>query len=492
MAAKRTPPPDLPSWMTVDPDGIQPEQLGSAQMDQYQTSWGARPDNGNQSQWAEGGYWSNSRDLPIGPNSPAPSYVALQQAVGGNYNSGGGRGTIGNQSPTLGLMDGQATFRDEPNMGDRLGRGLRGAVRGINTGSTLGNVGVNVAANATGLGGANRVAGAVQGLVSDEPVNRRWTGQAADPGRLAGQSNAGRGPRTETTTTGMNFPGGGGGFSESMLGDGTPTTGTPTPPFASRGVPGGPVDPGFAANPISGRPPAAAANGLPAQKPGDSVTEASLLKDILSGGQTYQTDGSGGRRGVAGVGSGYNFAGFDFAQDPANRDVGKSAKYAFAHLASQAAKSGAPAPRTKAEAEAWFKQYVAPGMNELGFTVHKVVGDKAFISAPEHPQGAWVDFLVGADGGGATPLAWQAELGGDANANPEALFAVTGGGGGGEEFGMSRGESPGLLDSGNGALNGFAATLVNKLLQGQALEDALSESRTTRGISPASLRAVGF
>src|SRR5690606_16782366 len=67
------------------------------------------------------------------------------------------------------------------------------------------------------------------------------------------------------------------------------------------------------------------------------------LTNILTGGQKYSDfDASTGRVGTAGSSlGGYAGAGFDFAQDAGNRDIGKSAKYAFAHLSEQAAAAGA-------------------------------------------------------------------------------------------------------------------------------------------------------
>ena len=198
--------------------------------------------------------------------------------------------------------------------------------------------------------------------------------------------------------------------------------------------------------------------------------------------------------GAGAGGGGYSYAGFDFGQDAANRDIGKSAKYAFSHFAGLAGAKGVPQPRSKQEAEAWFLANIAPGMNANGFQVHKVQGDKAFISTREFPQGQWVDFQVNSGGQGDQPLAWQAEnYGAGADADAEALFAVTNGDG---PSGMDRGAGDGVggvLDSGNPALNGFAQRLIQQLLEGAALDDVLErERRTTQGLTPASLAAVGF
>jgi hypothetical protein len=197
--------------------------------------------------------------------------------------------------------------------------------------------------------------------------------------------------------------------------------------------------------------------------------------------------------GAGSGGGGYSYAGFDFAQDPANRDITKSAKYAFSHFAGQAAASGAPQPRSKAEAQAWFEKYIAPGMNANGFKVHKVVGDKAFISTRERPNGQWIDFQGNSGGQGDQPLTWQAENGGQGgDANPEDIFAVQDFGGGGSGSSLGNSDPGGVLDSGNSALNSFARSLISRLLEGQALEDALSEETRRTGISQQSLGAVGF
>lgn len=250
--------------------------------------------------------------------------------------------------------------------------------------------------------------------------------------------------------------------------------------------------------------------------PGDNTDEAGpqvggaeedALKSVLQGGQQYQTDGSNGRVGTAGAGGGgYDFGGFDFAQDPANRDVGKSAKYAFSHLAGLAGGQGVPQPRTKEEAESWFVQHIQPGMEALGYKVSKVVGDKAFISTRENPGGEWIDFVGNAGGEGRIPLTWQSEGPSALEADPEAIFAVDDfGGAGGGPSGMARGVGTytsdgttpnmnGVLDSGNNALNQLGTTLVQRLLEGAALDDTLGrdESRRRVGITPESLKAVGF
>jgi hypothetical protein len=104
---------------------------------------------------------------------------------------------------------------------------------------------------------------------------------------------------------------------------------------------------------------------------------------------------------------GYAYGGFDFAQDAGNRDIGKSAKYAFSQFAEQAGAQGVPQPRTKAEAEAWFSQHIAPGLQAAGYEIEWVQGDKARIRTRE----GWdeIDFLINADGENPT-LGWQSEV----------------------------------------------------------------------------------
>ena len=107
-------------------------------------------------------------------------------------------------------------------------------------------------------------------------------------------------------------------------------------------------------------------------------------------------------------GGGYQYAGFDFNQDAANRDTGKSMKYAFADLSRQAAERGVPQPHSKEEAEQWFNDNIRGGLDALGYTVTDVNGDKFTANAREG-MGTF-DFLQ--DAGGANPmLAWQLQDG---------------------------------------------------------------------------------
>ena len=178
--------------------------------------------------------------------------------------------------------------------------------------------------------------------------------------------------------------------------------------------------PGFAQNPITSRP------TVPGQQPatgtgftggsGAMVDPYTLpgendLLALLSNPERYTGyDASTGRTGMAGKATGaggYAYGGFDFAQDAGNRDIGKSAKYAFSQFAEQAGAQGVPQPRTKAEAEAWFNQHIAPGLQAAGYEIGWVKGDKARIKTRE----GWdeIDFLGNADGENPT-LTWQSEV----------------------------------------------------------------------------------
>lgn len=128
------------------------------------------------------------------------------------------------------------------------------------------------------------------------------------------------------------------------------------------------------------------------------------IASLLANAQRYTGyDASTGRSGFAGDSTGgYASHGFDFGQDPGNRDVGKSAKYAFAQLSKEASLRGEPMPTTKAEAEAWFNKNIAPGFNALGYTVSNVTGDKAVVKTREGTY--TLDFLSNA--GGDNPALW--------------------------------------------------------------------------------------
>lgn len=548
-------------------------QLGNAWMDQYNPSggsWGRQSGPGvEHDQMVEqargGGLLANQSNIRS---------TALNQALSPSRPTNTGSAfssEIPNQTPSLALMDGRMKYAD-PNITqrDRLGRAAKGALHGYDTGNKYGNVALNVGAGMAGAGTANRVAGAVQGYASDEPVTRNWKGPGSttQPGTKT-PSSASRDALASAMTDpsgvhrpmggggGMGFYGGAGDDYEMVGNPGMPsyrqggvapnTPGTPPPMDPNRTWvnANGTRDPyifereqasgedltgdGFVGDPNRvtypedpnrawqvGSPPESQGSQRPTPpggfdpgtgEPVPGGAEQDALSSVLQGGQEYQTDGSNGRIGRAGSGGGgYDFGGFDFGQDPANRDIGKSAKYAFSHLAGLAGGQGVPQPRTKQEAENWFVQHIQPGMEALGYKVSKVVGDKAFISTRENPGGEWIDFVGNAGGEGRIPLTWQSEGPSSLEADPESIFAVDDFGGG-SPSGMERGAGTytsdgstptpnvgGVLDSGNTALNQLGSTLVQRLLEGAALDDTLGrdESRKRVGITPESLKAVGF
>jgi hypothetical protein len=107
-----------------------------------------------------------------------------------------------------------------------------------------------------------------------------------------------------------------------------------------------------------------------------------------------------------GTGGGLPFSGFDLnrAQDPS-----KSAKDAFAAAAQQAPPM---TDTSKAGAEAWFREHIAPQMEAAGYKIYDLQGDKAWVGSREDPEGRVpVDWLINA--GGSNPqIGWQPESGG--------------------------------------------------------------------------------
>ena len=201
---------------------------------------------------------------------------------------------------------------------------------------------------------------------------------------------------------------------------GTPQPGVPNP--LQPGTSGAGAAPGFAQNPIAGRPtvpgqtpqakaPTGFTGGSGAMVDPYTLPAQADLETLLAQAQRYGGyDASTGRTGFAGGATGaggYSYGGFDFNQDAGNRDIGKSAKYAFSYFADQAGAQGAPQPKTKAEAEAWFNQYIAPGLQQAGYEIAWVKGDKARIKTRE----GWdeIDFLGNAGGDNPT-LTWQSEV----------------------------------------------------------------------------------
>jgi len=91
--------------------------------------------------------------------------------------------------------------------------------------------------------------------------------------------------------------------------------------------------------------------------------------------------------------------GFNLARE---QNPQKSAKDAFAMLAQRADYM----PRTKADCETWFNTYIRQGMEELGYQIHWVQGDKFRVTAREGVYD--IDFVRGA-GGDDPALQWLAE-----------------------------------------------------------------------------------
>jgi hypothetical protein len=106
------------------------------------------------------------------------------------------------------------------------------------------------------------------------------------------------------------------------------------------------------------------------------------------------------------TGGGLSFSGFDFnrAQDPS-----KSAKDAFAAAAQQAPPM---TDTSKAGAEVWFREHIAPRMEAAGYRIFDLQGDKAWVGSKEDPEGKVpVDWLINA--GGSNPqIGWQPDDGG--------------------------------------------------------------------------------
>lgn len=112
---------------------------------------------------------------------------------------------------------------------------------------------------------------------------------------------------------------------------------------------------------------------------------------------------SAGPLGASGATAG-KYSGFDTqrAQDPS-----KSAKDAFL----QSATASGSMPSTKADAEAWFNQYIKGDLEAKGYKVYSVTGDKAIVGTTENPGGEEIDFLIGADGDNPQ-LGWQSNMAG--------------------------------------------------------------------------------
>jgi hypothetical protein len=360
--------------------------------------------------------------------------------------SGGGydpRSFYPNQGMAGFTSQGQGTY-SAPGVWDRVGRGAQGAINGYDFGHQGANIGADLgAAFVPGGQVVNSAAGAIQGASSNRP-----------------DFDAAKMPWDITpTSTGSGFtpdvlPRGG---YETPGGQGMPGLETP------RGFNGGASTgaAGFAANPISGRPPVAG-------QPGGSPD----LLSLLSSAQRYgdPSDGRSGYAGGATGAGGYSYSGFDFAQDPGNRDMSKSAKYAFSQFAEDAARQGAPMPRTKAEAESWFTQYIAPRMQQAGYAIEWVQGDKARIATREGVDE--IDFLINADGENPS-LGWQSEVlapGGGMSTGPQ---------------GMGGGAPQGGLDLSSSALFEQLMQQVRDIAAGKPTGPLVTDSEALRRLFPA-------
>lgn len=350
--------------------------------------------------------------LPQGQRPAWLGSAEMDQYQNGGVTPSGGLGDMllnGNQGLTSMDPQGYMVRNSAPTFEDRFGRGVAGLFKGADTGNKYANAGVDVVAGMTGpIGqGINSGVGAAQGFMSNKPVfNREMPDRPSYTPDVMPRGIMADGGLTPQAT-------GGGGGDRNALNYGVGGT----PPGGATGLAG------FAQNPVSGRP---AVPGQPATNPatgtgftggsGAMVDPYTLpaendLLALLSNPERYGGfDAATGRTGLAGKATGaggYTYGGFDFSQDAGNRDIGKSAKYAFSQFAEQAAKNGAPMPRTKAEAETWFTQHIAPGLQAAGYEIGWIKGDKARIKTRE----GWdeIDFLGNADGDNPT-LTWQSEV----------------------------------------------------------------------------------
>jgi hypothetical protein len=365
--AKAQAPPALPSWM-LDLSGQEQQQFGS-QSPQY-----------NPGGYAEMDQYQNGGIPPAG---------SLGELIANNY-----------QHVTSIDPQGYAVQGSEPTFGDRMGRAAGGALAGYDFGNTAANIGADVGASLVPGGQVvNSAAGAIQGYKDNSLDFNRLTPQGTGQGPSINQPDV--------------MPRGiyGGGLLD-------PTSNAPANESNGGGFA---PSPAFAANPVASRPQLHGQKTL-AQAQGQFTGGSGALVDpytlpaqdslegLLANAQRYADyDASTGRVGASGDGTGgYASRGFDFGQDAGNRDIGKSAKYAFAHLAKQASAAGVPQPRTKPEAEAWFTQHIAPGLGQLGYQVEWVKGDKARIHTREGVDE--IDYLGNAGGEGEIPLTWQSEV----------------------------------------------------------------------------------
>ncbi len=399
------PPPHLPNWMlALDPyeqsygpqsPGFRVPQMGSAEMDQYaaQGQNAVMPSGGLGERILGRGV--DQSDFLSKSFYPKEGYVGMSSQGMGTYSA--------------------------PTMGDRLGRGLMGAVNGFDFNNKTANIAADfssaVPVVGQALGALNRGAGVYQGLTSDAPDFDK--GLPSQRGMLTGLNAPAyqndimpRGIMADGGLTPQAMGGGGGdrnalnyavGGTSQGGGDIRRWAGGVPPPndvgsYTFRNGEAGPrANTGFTGG--------SGAMVDPYTLPGESD-----LLSLLSNPERYGGyDASTGRTGMAGSGAqggGYQYAGYDFAQDPGNRDIGKSAKYAWAEATKILASRGVPMPRTKAEAAAYAEQ-AAPIMAQMGFPISDIIGDKFSVAAREGQDN--IDWLINADGENPT-LGWQSEV----------------------------------------------------------------------------------
>ena len=145
------------------------------------------------------------------------------------------------------------------------------------------------------------------------------------------------------------------------------------------------------------------------QAPGERQAQAAANAAAAQQGGAAATPAAAS---AGGTGGGLPFSGFDFnrAQDPS-----KSAKDAFA----AAAQNAPPMTDTsKAGAEAWFREHIAPQMEAAGYKIYDLQGDKAWVGSREDPEGKTpVDWLINAGGTAANAQDAYAQLAGSISPN---------------------------------------------------------------------------
>jgi hypothetical protein len=155
----------------------------------------------------------------------------------------------------------------------------------------------------------------------------------------------------------------------------------------------GPASGGVTPPPDLPAAPPPTSNTMPVEGPAPNVTPAPFTPPAKTAAGDFKWN------------AGHDFSAFDTQRE---QDPAKSAKDAFAMLSNQAP----PPPLNDKNALAgWFKQYIQPGMDQLGHKINSVDGDKFNFSGW---QGNFdVDYGEGA-GGDRGRLSWQTTGGDDA------------------------------------------------------------------------------